>query len=454
MDVAVPAVVLGVVRPADILAVESIMTSQNSLSSPLPPHSEPVQREITRLCIETGLLLMQHGAESALVENLTRRLGLKLGVRSVEVALMANAITVTTLSDDHCITTVRRNEDRGINMHMVTEAQRAVLAVEAGELDRAGFRARLEAIKPERYPRWQVALMIGLSCACFARLAGVDWPGCALTFVASTVAMAVRQLIAARHFNPLVTFSVTAFVATSIAGQGLLHQIGTTPRLAMAACVLLLVPGFPMINSVSDMVKGYLNTGLSRGMMATLLGAATSTGIMLAITVWHFPAHDALTIQGAAEGNIWALLLKNMAFAAVPAVGFALVFNVPASALAYCAFGGAIGRGGRYLLMTSGMPIELATFVAAAAVSLLGVYFAQRLRAHPKVFTVAAMIPMIPGVAFFTTLSAVVEIQKGYTPELLATVVTSGLRTTFIVAALAVGLAVPGLFFYRRRPVV
>ena len=55
----------------------------------------------------------------------------------------------------------------------------------------------------------------------------------------------------------------------------------------MASCVLLLVPGFPMINSVSDMVKGYINTGLSRGMMAVLLGAATSAGIVLAMTVWN-----------------------------------------------------------------------------------------------------------------------------------------------------------------------
>ena len=425
----------------------------SSTSSQPVPLSEPVQREITRLCIETGLLLMQHGAESALVENLTRRLGVVLGVRSVEVALTANALTVTTLSENHCITTVRRNEDRGINMHMVTEAQRAVLAVEAGGLDRAGFRARIEAIKPHRYPRWQVALMIGLSCACFARLAGADWAGCGLTFAASTVAMVVRQLVAARHFNPLVTFFVTAFVATSIAGQGLLYQIGAMPRIAMASCVLLLVPGFPMINSISDMVKGYLNTGLSRGMMATLLGAATSAGIMLAITVWHFPAHSVAAAR-VAEGNFWVLLFNNIVLAAVPAVGFALVFNVPVGALGYCAAGGAVGRGGRFLLVTAGVPIELATFVAAAVVSLLGVYLAQRLRAHPKVFTVAAMIPMIPGVAFFTALSAVVEIQKGFTLELLATAVTSGLSASFIVAALAVGLAVPGLFFYRRRPVV
>ncbi len=89
------------------------------------------------------------------------------------------------------------------------------------------------------------------------------------------------------------------------------------------------------------------------------------------------------------------------------------------------------------------------------AAALLGVQAAQWLRAHPKVFTVAAMIPMIPGVAFFTALLALVQIQqKGFTPELFATAVSSGLRALFIVTALAVGLAIPGLLFYRRRPVV
>ena len=430
------------------------MSLNSSVSRAPIPQTEPVQREITRLCIETGLLLLQHGAESALVESLTRRLGIALGAQSVEVAIMANALTVTTLSENHCITTVRRNEDRGINMHVVTEAQRAVLALEAGELDRAAFRERLAEIKPQRYPRWLVAFTIGLSCACFARLAGADWAGCGLTFVASAVAMLVRQVVAARHFNPLVTFCVTAFVATSIAGQGVLYQIGVVPKIAMASCVLLLVPGFPMINSVSDMVKGYINTGLSRAMMTVLLGASTSAGIVLAMSIWHFPGDEGQTAQ-AVSGFVGALFLQNMVFAAVPAVGFALVFNVPVGALGYCAAGGAIGRGLRYLLMAGGLPIELATFLAAAAVSLLGVYIAQRMKAHPKVFTVAAMIPMIPGVSFFTGLIAVVEIQRhGMTPELLSTAVTAGLRAAFIVAALAVGLAVPGLLFYRRRPVV
>ena len=146
-------------------------------------------------------------------------------------------------------------------------------------------------------------------------------------------------------------------------------------------------------------------------------------------------------------------LLENLVFGAIPAVGFGMLFNVPVRILGWCALGGALGRGTRFLLMQIGIPITWGTLLAAAVVSFLGVSAAQRLRAHPKVFTVAAIIPMIPGVYMFTALMAITQMERqGPTPELLATVLKAGLDATFIVAALAVGLAVPGL--YKRRPVV
>ena len=55
----------------------------------------------------------------------------------------------------------------------------------------------------------------------------------------------------------------------------------------MAASVLMLVPGFPLINAVSDMVKGYMNTGISRWAVATMLSIATCGGILLATSVWN-----------------------------------------------------------------------------------------------------------------------------------------------------------------------
>lgn len=94
------------------------------------------QREITRLCIECGLLLLQHGAESMLVEMLATRLGRALGADQVDSAISSNAIVLTTIIDNHCITSTRKIIDRGINMHVVTEVQHVVILVEHHLLDR------------------------------------------------------------------------------------------------------------------------------------------------------------------------------------------------------------------------------------------------------------------------------------------------------------------------------
>ena len=97
-------------------------------------------------------------------------------------------------------------------------------------------------------------------------------------------------------------------------------------------------------------------------------------------------------------------LLDDMFFAAIPAVGFALVFNVPPKALKYCAILGALGHVTRTLLLHFGIPIVFATFFATCVIGFIGVHLSHRYLAHPKVFTVAAIIPMIPGVHAYNCL--------------------------------------------------
>ncbi|WP_025674992.1 threonine/serine exporter family protein, partial [Salinivibrio socompensis] len=85
----------------------------------------------------------------------------------------------------------------------------------------------------------------------------------------------------------------------------------------------------------------------------------------------------------------------------------------------------------------------------------LGVYWSQRFLAHPKVFTVAAIIPMTPGCIAFKAMIALVTINnQGYSPALWARLIENLLSAGFILSALAMGLAMPGLLFYRRRPVI
>jgi uncharacterized membrane protein YjjB (DUF3815 family) len=148
-------------------------------------------------------------------------------------------------------------------------------------------------------------------------------------------------------------------------------------------------------------------------------------------------------------------LLTNAVLAAISAVGFGMLFNVPVPLLGWCALGGAVGRGSRFLLVKGGLSLPWATLLAAAVVSFLGVWVAQRLRAHPKVVTVAAVIPMIPGTTLYSTLLKIWAMEHaGPTPDLVRAALRDGLDATFVVAAIALGLAAPGLIVFRRRPVV
>ncbi|MBJ3813557.1 threonine/serine exporter ThrE family protein [Shimwellia pseudoproteus] len=245
------------------------------------------QRDATRLAIQCALFLLQHGAESALVEELSTRLGLALGMDAVDSSISANAVVLTTIKDGHCLTTTRKNSDRGINMHVVTEVQHIVILAEHRLLDAHQVAKRFAHIKPLRYPRWLTVLMVGLSCACFCKLNNGGWDGALVTFIASSLAMYLRQVLTQRHMHPQINFCLTAFVATSVSGLLLLWgPLANTSPTAMAASVLLLVPGFPLINAVADMFKGHINTGLARWAMASLLTLATCIGVIMAMSLW------------------------------------------------------------------------------------------------------------------------------------------------------------------------
>ena len=170
-------------------------------------------------------------------------------------------------------------------MQVVCEIQRICIMTEKSLIGAREVRQRLEAITPFHYHPWLVVPMVGLSCGAFSLLFGGDWPIFLVTCCSAAVAMRVRQLIARHHHSPLINFAVTGFIATLLASSATFFNWGAQPYLAMAASVLLLVPGFPLINAVSDMVKGYFNMGLARWGSATLLTISAAIGIILAMSL-------------------------------------------------------------------------------------------------------------------------------------------------------------------------
>lgn len=148
-------------------------------------------------------------------------------------------------------------------------------------------------------------------------------------------------------------------------------------------------------------------------------------------------------------------LVDDAVFSAIPAVGFAMLFNVPARMLILCGIGGAFAHSFRFMLIHWGLSIEWSTLIASTTLGLIALCWSRRYIIPRPVITIAAVIPMIPGSFAFTTMIGILELHGGgYSPELLSKVIENGLTTLFILFSLSFGLAIPSVVIYRGRPIV
>jgi uncharacterized membrane protein YjjB (DUF3815 family) len=152
---------------------------------------------------------------------------------------------------------------------------------------------------------------------------------------------------------------------------------------------------------------------------------------------------------------IFKLLIEGL-FASIASTGFAMVFNVPKHTLIYCAIGGAITFMTRTILLDFGFGVELSTFIAATFIGIIALYWSRKYLIPRPVYTVASIIPMIPGTYAFAAMINLVDMNShGVTPELIELFVHNGLKAVAILGAISFGLALPSLYFMRlNRPVI
>lgn len=243
------------------------------------------QTKITRSIIKSAVLMLEFGAESILIEQTAKRLGKALGVDSVEMSLIPAAIVLTTLYKNQSVTTTRSVHHKPINMSIVCDVQTMVIDVEKYKHPCEFVNTTIKHIKPNLYNRWLIVFMVGLACASFAILQDGDTNSFFITFIVASIAMYIRQELNKKRFMMIITFGITAFIAT-IMGILIMKFIPTnSANVVLASSVLLLVPGIPFINSFLDAFKGYLSMGWGRWLQASLLTVASSMGIVLAMAV-------------------------------------------------------------------------------------------------------------------------------------------------------------------------
>lgn len=146
--------------------------------------------------------------------------------------------------------------------------------------------------KTQPYPISLVLLGIGCSCAGLCAIAGGDLRDASLAFLASVLGTLARLGAVRYRFNPMISFTLAAFVTTFITSLGMIHWTdwiwgrSASPSTAMATAVLYLVPGVPLTNSVIDLIEGYFPSAISRAAFGMFVLLCIAVGMILNIVLF------------------------------------------------------------------------------------------------------------------------------------------------------------------------
>ena len=106
-------------------------------------------------------------------------------------------------------------------------------------------------------------------------------------------------------------------------------------------------------------------------------------------------------------------LLADGFFAAIAAIGFAVISNPPRRSIIFCALLAAVGHATRFLLINSlHVDIASASFLAAMLIGWLSLPFAYKVHCPTTTLYIPALLPMVPGMFAYKTIFAMMKFMQ------------------------------------------
>lgn len=247
----------------------------------------PAQR-FADLLLDMGTYLMASGAHCGRITSNLGRLAATWGFDvNMNPSFKGLLITVKDQNDpDNFVTQYRNAPPHNVYFAAITEISHLSWEVWDNKLSIETVEKRFAQIKGEKsYNSFFIALAVGLSCAGLCIFSMGDIYNALIAFAGASVGFLLRTKIDKLRFNSMLSIVAAAFTTTLISGIGYRLGIGSHPEAAMATAVLYLIPGVPLINTVIDLIEGYLLSALNRALFAGFVLLCIAAGMTLCITL-------------------------------------------------------------------------------------------------------------------------------------------------------------------------
>jgi uncharacterized membrane protein YjjP (DUF1212 family) len=243
-------------------------------------YKEDAER-VGNILLEIGALLMSSGANSNRIRVTMERIANGLGYKT-ELLITHRALMLTVIEKEqqYFFSRLKRTSPHGANFRMLSGISHLSWNVLEQNWTIAQINDELTRLKTlPFYPRPVVLILVGLAGSAFCRIAGGSYVEMLVVFVATVIGLFVRQEATRAKFNPYLCVYFASLTASFIAGLAEIYHIGSQPDKAFATSVLFLVPGIPLINSVTDLLEGNLQNGIIRAMNGLIIAFSIAMGL-------------------------------------------------------------------------------------------------------------------------------------------------------------------------------
>lgn len=415
---------------------------------------EQLIRHKLDLLLRTGQLLVESAADTNRIVRNMNRVAAFLGLpeEHLHIYVQYNMLMVNLSDDEHSFTKFQRCDKHGINMTTISLISKLSWKAIREDYSIEQYAEELEQIahRPRNYTPVQVAIGTGFACGGFCIQFGCDWTAFFYASFAAAIGMYLRGLMLRKGLNNYMGIAVAAFISTLIAWATtyLPSSWTDTPLHPLLACALFIVPGVPLINFVDDMLDNYIQVGLTRAINTFLMIVAMSFGIAFFLKLSNFDLSQFYTIPMIPHNSY----ISYAAAAAISAMGFSMIFNIPRRLLWVVAIGGIIAVCTRNFVNLGpsnnniglDMGLAIGSLAGSALASLIAVKAVHWVHAPNHVISIPSVIPMVPGVLMYRALVGLIE-MNGVVGE-LTNAMKFGMGSAITIMCIALGVAIPNVF--------
>nr|WP_311150797.1 threonine/serine exporter family protein [uncultured Prevotella sp.] len=429
--------------------------------------SKKTLRRKLDLLLRTGQILMESSADTSRVKRNMERTAAYLGLpkENLHMNIDYYMLQVNVSDEYHSFSKMQRCDKHVINMLAIQEISKLSWRAIQKDYSLDKYEEELEKIANGKhyYKDWIIAIGAGLACGGFCIQFGCDWTAFFYASIAAILGNRLRMFLNHSGSNLYANFAVAAFVSTILAWLSSFLSTPTiqaalpeflrpilfteTPWHPLLACALYIVPGVPLINAVNDLLDNHINTGLVRAMNTLLIVIAMSFGIMLAIKCGSFDGF-AKNLSTIPHHSFYVYAVA----AAISAMGFATIYNIPYRLMPWIAVGGIICVCTRNFVFLDpstgnaglGLGIVVGSLCGSALISIINIKAVHIFHTPHQCITIPAVIPIVPGVLMYRALYGFMGMQ-GVVGE-VTHAMSFAINGSLVLVCIALGVAIPNIF--------